>query len=464
MRFVTRIQTAIQRLNRPLADALFAVLLLALVVTSGWLVARHDRYWDWTASASNRLSAESVAIVQRLDGPLRATVFAAPDSPIAQAIGRLLARYVPHLPTLEIDYLDPQLFPERARDAKVSLTGQILLNYRGRRETLNEISERAIGAALIQLSETRTPWIAAIEGHGERAIAGPDGADLGRFGDELTAQGFLVRPLDLATLPDVPDNTRLLILSLPTIPLFPGEVDALVRYLDRGGNLLWLLDPGPLNGLEPLLDALGVRILPGVVVDAAAAKLKIENPGVAVIADYPDDSLAAGLTAPALLPGSLAFAPEVAPGWMLASYLATGSESWNETGRLTGPIHRDDVVGEVAGPLPVLLALTRTLPADALETAGASEREQRVLVSGDGDFLSNAQLGAHGNRALGMALMRWLSGSESLLELPPLPTAAAPLVLDDQRRMLIGLGALVLLPGLFLSSGLLIRWLRWRGQ
>lgn len=460
----TRILNQARRLERPLADTLFALLLLALVVSAGWLAARHDRYWDWTTAASNSLTPQSLAILQRLDGPLRATVFAAPDSPVARAIERLLTRYTQHLPSLAVEYLDPQLFPERARAADVSLVGQILLEYRGRRETLKDVSERAIGAAIARLTETRKPWIAVLEGHGERAIDGQGGADLGRFGRELTDQGFLARALDLATIPDVPDNTRLLILSLPNIPLFPGEIDALIRYLNRGGNLLWLLDPGSLNGLEPLVDELGLSMLPGTVVDAAAAKLKIETPTMAVIADYPDDPLATGLTAPALLPGSLAFAPQVAPGWTLASYLATGKESWNETGRTTGQIDRDPVIGEESGPLPVLLALTRTLPAAAPDKTGASDREQRVLVVGDGDFLSNAQLGTQGNRALGMALLHWLSGGERLLELPPLPTAAEPLTLDDRRRMLIGLGALLLLPGLFLTAGLAIRWLRWRGR
>lgn len=454
------IRSRLRRLERQLADGLFVVLLLALAITAGWLTARHDRYWDWTATAGNTLTRESQAILVRLEAPLRATVFADAKTPLGKAIDRLLTPYSQALPDLRIEYLDPQRFPEQARDADVSLVGQILLEYRGRRETLNELSERAISAALSRLSETRAPWVAVIEGHGERSILGESGTDLGRFGQELREQGYLARPLDLALLKDVPDNTRLVVLSTPTIPLFPGEVEGLNRYLDRGGNLLWLLDPGPLNGLEPLAEQLGLSILPGVVVDAAAAGLGVDTPTVAVIADYPDDELAGELADPALLPGSLAFETQVAPGWTLASYLATGAQSWNETGRVEGKIDRDEVVGEQPGPLPVVLALTRTLP----ETQTGADREQRVLVVGDGDFIGNAQLGSHGNRALGIRMLRWLSRGEALLELPPAPRAAEPLTLDDTRRMLLGLGALFLLPGLFLSIGLAVRWQRWRGR
>lgn len=444
----------LRRLDRPLADALFLVLLLAVLIAGGWLVARHDRYWDWTAVGANSLTPESLAILARLDGPLRATVFADPASPLGKGIERLLARYRQALPGMQIEVVDPQLFPERTRDAGVTLIGQILLDYRGRRETLAEIGERAISAAIARLGASRVPWVAVIEGHGERAIQGEGGADLGRLGEELAERGFLARPLDLSRVTEVPVDTRVLVLSTPSIPLFPGVVERLIQYLDRGGNLLWLLDPGPLNGLEPLVDSLGLTILPGTIVDADATALGVATPAVAVVAEYPDHPFSVDLDVPALLPGSLAFGTEPAPGWMLDTYLATGARSWNEIGRLDGLIDRDEVIGEQPGPLPVVLAMSRPVPEDG--------REQRVLVVGDGDFASNAQIGAYGNQALALALLAWLSDPGDLTVLPPDPSKPEALVLDEQQRLRIGLGSLVLLPALFLMIGLGIRWLRWR--
>ncbi len=83
---------------------------------------------------------------------------------------------------------------------------------------------------------------------------------------------------------------------------------------------------------------------------------------------------------------------------------------------------------------------------------------------GDGDFASNAQIGAYGNRALALALLAWLSDPGDLTVLPPDPSTPDALVLDEQQRLRIGLGSLVLLPALFLVIGLGIRWLRWRGH
>ncbi|MBV5309421.1 GldG family protein [Chromatium okenii] len=458
-RIIPQVWKQFHRLERPLADAIFVTLLLATVICAGWLAARHDRAWDWTQTASNSLTHESLAIIKRLDAPLRITVFAAADNPLGLRIKRFLARYQRALPTLEINYVDPQRFPEQARDAEVSLIGQLLLEYRGRRETLSDISERAISAAISRLTETRTPWVAVIEGHGERAINSNTPIDLGRFGRELKAQGYLARSLDLTRLKTIPDNTRLVILSTPQISFFPNEVESLTRYLDRGGNLLWLLDPGTLNGLEPLLAQLGLTVLPGVVVDAAAASVGADNPAAAVITDYPNDALGSDLTAPAVLPGCIGFEPTVAPGWTLSSYLATSKQSWNEIGKISNRVDRDELIGEMPGPIPVVLALTRTLPNDG---SAAAEREQRVLIVGDGDFLSNAFLSRNGNRALGLRLLRWLSREDALLELPPIPPAAVPLTLNDLQRTLIGLGALVGVPGLFFGMGLIVRWRRGR--
>lgn len=441
--------------ERPLADGLFVLLLLGTVVAAGWLVARHDHYWDWTVERSNTLSPESLEILKGAEEPLRATVFIDPQNPLLKTIERLLARYDQALPDMDVQVVDPQLFPEQARDAKVSIAGQVLLEYRGRRETLGEIGERALTAAIARLTTTRTPWVAVVEGHGERRLDGESPADLGRLGHELKERGQRLRPLDLATVQEVPANTHLMVVSTPSIPLFPGEAERLAGYLDRGGNLLWLLDPGPLNGLEVLADRLGIGILPGTLVDAAAARFGVDSPAVAVISDFPDDPLAAGLKEPALLPGAVAFESGVAPGWTLESFLASGPDSWNETGRIQGEVFRDEVIGEQAGPLPVVLALTRP--------QGEGGRVQRVLVVGDGDFLSNAQIGVQGNRALGIQMLRWLSGEEGLLALPPNPGPAQGLELTGSRRWLLGLSALVLLPAFFLTAGLAVRWVRSRG-
>ena len=442
------------RLMRHLADLVFVVLLLALAILAGWLTARHDTYWDWTAGATNSLTQESIAVLDTLKTPLRVGAYVGADQPLAKAIERLVARYRRVRPDLELSFIDPTLSPEQARAAEVTLLGQLVLEYQGRRETLRELSEATLTAAIARLIVDRATWVRVLMGHGERAIAGAGSADLGRFGQYLQGQGLRVAPLDLAVQKTVPTNTDLLILTPPAVDLFPGEIDQVLAFIREGGNLLWLMDPGGPAGLDPIAAELGLRPLPGTLVDTNVRELGIDTPTVAMVADYPVHLMTAGLSAAALFPGAQALAPSLAEGWKLAPRLETRKGSWNETGPIQGEVTRDPAQGEEAGPLTVALAFHRASP--------RGQGEQRVVVVGDGDFLTNAHHSQGGNLDLGLRLVRWASGQPG--PVPPSEPWAGDrdLVLDDLRRFLLGALTLVVLPGVFVLAGLLIRWYRWR--
>lgn len=441
--------------ERRLVDLLFHLLLAAFVVLAGWLGARHDRYWDLTQSGRNTLTAESAAVLDKLSAPLHITVFIDRQHPMAKGIAQLLARYRRSRAALEVNYVDPQLFPEQARAAEVSLLGQMLLEYRGRRETVSEVGEAAITSAIARLNRDREPWIAVLEGHGERRIDAEAPLDLGRFAEVLRGRGFRLQTLDLTSAATVPDNARLLLLSAPDIPLFPGEADLLVDYLARGGNLLWLMDPGDLGGLAPVLAYLGIEPLPGLMVDANVSELNIQDPTVSMVADYPDHPLTRNLSTYSLFPGSVAFREQAAEGWNLATPLKTQVNSWNETGPIRGDVMREEDLGELPGPLPLALALTRPAPQLA--------DDQRVLVLGDGDFLSNAFLDNAGNRVLAFRLIQWLTEPEGAAGVPIRDLPDRDLGLTRSQILLVGGGSLAAAPILLLMTGLLIRWRRRRG-
>jgi hypothetical protein len=475
----------------PAADLVFTALLLATLLLGGWLAARHEQSWDLTTGARNSLSAESRAVLERLAEPLDIHVYAPRGAPVARAVEQLLERYRRLRPILRIQWLDPALFPEQARADDVRVMGQLVLEYRGRRETLTRLGEAALTNAMARLLLTDPPWVAVLEGHGERAIDGGGTTDLGRYGQLLRQRGFRLQPLDLALGNPIPDNTAWLLLATPALPLFPGEATALAAYLERGGNLLWLLDPSldpgsapedsgaaPLQGLQAIADTLGLRLLPGVVVDAAAGELGLDAPTTAVVAEWPEHPVGAGLGGPALLPGSRALADEIDPAWRIDAALRTGALSWNETGPVRGEIERDAVAGEQGGPLSVALVLTRPLdaahpplpaaaspdPPEPPRAAGSKPAaEQRIIVVGDGDFLSNAHLHQGANRRLGLRIARWLAGREDLVRINKTPTDTGTLALSPLRTGLISGIGLIGLPLLLIMLGLGIRWRRRRG-
>jgi ABC-type uncharacterized transport system involved in gliding motility auxiliary subunit len=93
---------------------------------------------------------------------------------------------------------------------------------------------------------------------------------------------------------------------------------------------------------------------------------------------------------------------------------------------------------------------------------GPGKREQRVVTLGDGDFLSNAFLGNGGNREFGERVFDWLLTDDTLIDIPDKGAPDRLLHLNQRELGIIGLGFLVVLPGLLLLAGGLIWWRRRR--
>jgi hypothetical protein len=147
--------------------------------------------------------------------------------------------------------------------------------------------------------------------------------------------------------------------------------------------------------------------------------------------------------------GLKAAAPE---GWETDAILRTGERSWVETGKLDGTIQYD--AGEdQPGPLDVGFALTRTVGEEAA-------KEQRVVVIGDGDFLSNAYLGNGGNLELGVNLITWLAHDDQFMDIPVKTAQDRTLQLSTLAQGVIGLGFLFVLPLLMAAGGVGIWWRR----
>lgn len=443
-------------LARRIQDGVFALLLFSLLVLVGWLTARHDRMADWSGGQRNTLTETSRGVLAQLESPLAMTAFVPERRELRERVDRLLQRYVRERPDLSIRYVDPELDPGQARAAGVRRAGDLLLEYQGRRATLQVLEENQITQAIQRLMLAGPRWIVALEGHGERRVDSRSDQDLGELAQVLREEGFQLQGIDLASHPAIPDNTQALLLSNPEIALFPGEIERVLDYLERGGNLLWLLDPGPWNGLEPLSAALHIERLPGVVVDASARDLNLDDPGIALVPRYPAHPITRALQALSLFPGSTALRASGPSEWMATPLLLTGERSWNETSPVRGTLNRDGSLGEQPGPLTIGLALTREL------RAAGDTRQQRVVVIGDGDFLSNLHLGRSGNLALGLHLVRWLAGADPLLDIPPPAVADRELSLSDRQVLWLGVTVLGILPALFLLTGLGIAW--WRGR
>jgi ABC-type uncharacterized transport system involved in gliding motility auxiliary subunit len=293
-----------------------------------------------------------------------------------------------------------------------------------------------------------------VDGHGEPKLDGNANFDLGQFGRQLGNKGFKVQGLNLTIAPQVPDNVNVLVVAHPRVELLSGEVDKLVRYVEAGGSLLWMIEQEPLRGLQPLAELLHLQLTPGVAVDPAALQLRLP-PTVALASNYGFHPVTENFTqfnTAFPLVRSIGLPAEGASGgWRSTVLVEVAQNGWVETGDVERDV-RFDKERDVRGPVPVVVALERKV----------KDKDQRVVVAGGSSFLSNQFVGLLSNVDLGTNMVNWLSEDENLITIQPRPRVDSSLELTRTSLALILIVFLVLLPIAFLVAGGAIWWRRRR--
>ena len=444
-----------------LGNLAHALLVLVAATLIAFLSTRHGFRQDWSRTRSASLGEASIALLERIDGPVEVIGYARRSGGLRGVIGAFVERYRQVKPDLSLRFVEPDEDPEAMREAGITVDGEMELRYRGRSERLRELGEQAFSSALLRLSRGGERIVAFLEGEGERSPTGVANADLGRFVGSLSARGVRAVPLPLAHTGKVPDNTDLVVIANPRVAPAGPLVAALVDYLDRGGALLWLTEPDERGGLDALTEALGVRALPGTLVDGDGQAFGISDPSFVAIGNYPAHAITDGFALTTLFPQPAALAVRAGSRWAAAPLLRSSARSWNETGPIPkagdaeGTIRHDAEAGEIAGPLDLGFALARISP-----RPGA--REQRAVVIGDGDFLSNSFLGNGGNREFGQRVFDWLLGDDAQIAVPDRTAPDRELRLTQAGLGMLAAGFLVALPLALLLAGATITWRRRR--
>lgn len=448
---------------------IFIVLLLAVVGLLAWLSTRYDYRADWTATGRNSLSPASVALLRHLPGPVTLTAVARRHglSPLRQEIRTLVRRYQRHKPDISLHFIDPGSQPQEVRALGMHVDGEVVVGYQGRSEHIQRLSEQSLTNTLQRLLRGGQRRLVFITGHGERKPNGKANFDYGQWMHALAQKGITADTVNLAQHAGIPHDTRALVIAGPQVDLLPGEVTRILDYVRHGGNLLWMHDPGSLHGLGPLAKALGISFVPGVIVDPTAERLGIPRPDYAIVTAYDTQAIVRGFRYITLFPQAAGLRATPPKGWQANAFLKTAPDSWAETGALTGTI-RFTPGKDTRGPLTLGVALTHSLavnnaPRHATGSPGKkpATRQQRVVVLGDGDFLSNAVLGNQGNLDLGERIVNWLVHDDQNIAIAARTAPDITLTLDRRTWAVVGIFFLAVLPLLLLGTGLTV-WLRRR--
>lgn len=446
------------RLEIAAQSGVFLVVLIVLITLLAFLAREYRTEWDLTHTARNTISQGTRDVLRQLEGPLAITAFAMAQDANGMNVQKLveerLRPYLREKKDISVVFVDPREQPKRAAAAGVRSPSELIVEHRGRSERISvgELNEQTFGNLLMRLARGTRSLVLWLDGHGERKLNGIANHDLGDFGGQLQRKGFTVNSLNLAVAQEVPHNAALLIIASPQVELLAGEVQKVKRYLERGGNLLWLIDPEPLRGLQPIAETLGLVLGPGTVVDLMV-RPRTGPPVFAVgaAANYARHPITEGFQLNTLFPNARQIGAVESDVWRITPLIDVAQRGWVELGPLDEEV-RFDKTRDIPGPVNIASAFERTV----------GDRQQRVLVVGNASFLANSFLGNGGNLDLGFNMINWLAGADNLVAIQPRPALDTRLELEPSTLYLVTFSFLLALPVAFVLTGAVIWWRRRR--
>jgi ABC-2 type transport system permease protein len=315
-----RLQAGREARSGILKTTRYAVLIAGCVIV-GYISSRPTAtgYIDMTITQSRTLGPKSVAFLKQMDKPLKITTYVnvlgdnfylgAPEKKSFDE--RLFNQYRRYIPDLQMEYvyyydmadnknllksnrgssieeiakkvadiqkmdfkklLGPaeirkivDLAPEQNRIVRQLEYGNRKTFLRYYEDIMTYPSEQEITAAIKRLMEPeKIPVIRFVTGHQERSAFRSGDADLRKAASELTFryslinQGFDIDTIDLAN-GAIPAKTSALVLADPKTAIPANELQKIKEYIDAGGNMLVLSETTAQPNLDPVFQYIGVN-------------------------------------------------------------------------------------------------------------------------------------------------------------------------------------------------------------
>lgn len=418
---------------------------LCVVGMIAWLSVYYPLQTDISRQKKNSLPTEAAAVLKKLEGPVSITAVVDNKPEIHRRIRDALEPFMQSKKNITLEFVDIKLQRLQNKES-LDQSGQLVLQYNHKMETLHNLEQNQLINGFYRLAQGKQPWIIFLEGHGESNFLDTSSQGASKLESLLKEQGYKTYSHNLVRSPTIPDNADMLVIAGAQQNFLPVEIKIITDYLQQGGPLLWLHDKENLHGLDPLLEILPVEFLPGTIVNADPAIQKLigsEHPAVFPVINYNNHPLAKNMDGQTVLAFARALESTGQPPWRVKSFLQTLEASWNETGSLRGHV-KPDADNEQGGPLSVGLSLQRPI----------GKKEQRIIVMGDKDFLTNELIGYGRNSELATRLFNWLGQNKTQFQINQQPIPDAKLEISPTILNIIAAIFLLILPLIFLFIGL----------
>jgi ABC-type uncharacterized transport system involved in gliding motility auxiliary subunit len=454
-----------------LAIAAIFVGILALVNVLG---TRRPERWDLTANKALSLSDETIQVLRQMPQPVHAVTFLQlDDSRRTELENQLYEMQVRSNGMLSYEIVDPREAPGYAQQLGVLELGTTVFVMGDRKQQVTGTREADLTTGLIKLVKPNPRKAYFTTGHQERRIDGFDQDSYGQIKTQLESRNFSVETLSLFTTPEVPQDASMVVIAGPKVPFTDAEVQALGAYLDRGGDLMMLVDPGVDSGLGPLVSRWGIELGTNYVVEGDP-RLTVQSPFLPVVQKLGTHKVTdkiAGIPVVFLIPTYLTTPAQPPSAFRVTPVAQTSDRSWAESdpNALRNPqALKFDEGQDVKGPLTLAVAIesatdSSSPDADQPDSGDQGANKSRVLIVTTSQLASNAtgQFGGQvANTDLFVNGSSWLVGDDQLISITPRPPDNRTLFLTAAQRNFVMLSSILFVPALVLAVGILIWWSR----
>lgn len=446
-----RSRTAAYGLN----SAVTILLVLGILGVLNFLASRYPFKLDLTKNKIHTLSDQTVKVVKGLQKPVKVTFF----GKIAQKEQNrpLLDNYKSLNPKFEVEYVDPDKEPTRAKQMGIRKYGTLVLNTDNRENKIEEVNEEKLTNALIKVLKEKSPTLCATTGHGEKSFNSQDAEGYDSVKKALTDQSYSIKDINILQETKIPEVCDAVAIVGPTKAFFEPEAKAIRSYFENGGRGIIAVDVSLRGGeyapeLLPLLADWYVKPLNSMIVDPVSRMLGADA-SVAILATFSKDNpITRDFQGNAAFPFTRPL--EIisgAPAGLHVQWLAqTTPKSWAvaDLKQLQKGEVRFDAAKDKPGPLNAAIAV------EGKRKDSKATKNTRLVVFGTSLFATNNYSRFAGNLDFFLNSVSWAMEDESLISIRAKEEGPGKVELSQKAGTFIFLLTVILIPLSVAAGGL----------
>ena len=458
---------------------LVIVLVVAILALANYFLSKHNFRKDFTAAKLHSLSDQSVTVLKNLKTDIAFKCFFREGNYGRAAMENLLKIYAYHSARVKFEFIDPDKNPGLVKRYDVTQDGTTIVEAGDKESRITTTSEEDVTNALIKATRAQKKVIYFLDGHGEETVEETGDNGFSTVKAELEKLGYEVKKQTLALADRFPEDCALLVVPGPQKDLLPNEYETIKGYIAGGGRAVFLVDPETSTLLPIFLADYGFKLENDIVVDTVSRLLGGDY-FMPVVSEYESHAITDKFGYATFFP--LARSVEVSEikpeGATVTALAKTSPNSWSEREldqkevKFTPDKDKQGPIGlaavsefktKPAGPAPAPAEAEPGEPAASGTTGKAegAEKEARIAVLGDSDFVKNRYYGLSGNGNFFLNVANWLTEEADLIAIQPKTQSPRTIQLTPAQGRLLFLASVIILPLAVLLLGVSV-WVRRR--